>query len=54
LKRDAKNGGAPHKPILMLSIISLFQKGIFTDNQINILPELVASLPSFAVKTSLK
>ncbi len=43
LKRDAKNGGAPHKPILLLSIISLFQKEIFTNNQISILPELVAS-----------
>jgi putative restriction endonuclease len=43
LKRDAKNGGAPHKPILLLSVISLFEKGIFTDNQIYVLPELVAS-----------
>ena len=46
LKRDAKNGGAPHKPILFLSIIRLFEKGIFTDNQIHILPELVASFKS--------
>ena len=46
LKRDAKNGGAPHKPILLLSIIRLFEKGIFTDNQIHILPELVASFKS--------
>jgi len=43
LKRDGKNGGAPHKPILLLSIIRLFEKGIFTSNQIHILPELVAS-----------
>ena len=43
LKRDMKNGGAPHKPILLLSIISLFEKDIYTDNQIFILPELVAS-----------
>ncbi|GHV66799.1 HNH endonuclease [Bacteroidia bacterium] len=43
LKRDMKNGGAPHKPILLLSVISLFEKGIFTNNQIDILPELVAS-----------
>jgi len=28
LKRDVNNGDAPHKPILLLSIISLFQKGI--------------------------
>ncbi|HRO75462.1 MAG TPA: HNH endonuclease [Crocinitomicaceae bacterium] len=46
LKRDAKNGGAPHKPILLLSIIRLFEKGIFTNNQIHILPELVTSFKS--------
>lgn len=46
LKRDAKNGGAPHKPILLLSIIRLFEKGIFNNNQIHILPELVASFKS--------
>jgi putative restriction endonuclease len=38
-----KNGGAPHKPILLLSVISLFQKDIYTNNQIFILPELVSS-----------
>ncbi|MDR0864665.1 MAG: HNH endonuclease [Candidatus Symbiothrix sp.] len=38
-----KNGGAPHKPILLLSVIRLFEKGIFTDNLIYVLPELVAS-----------
>jgi putative restriction endonuclease len=38
-----KNGGAPHKPILLLSIIRLFENGIFTNNQIYVLPELVAS-----------
>jgi len=46
LKRDAKNGGAPHKPILLLSIIRLFEKGIFTNGQIHILPELVGSFKS--------
>jgi putative restriction endonuclease len=46
LKRDAKYGGAPHKPILLLSIIRLFEKGIFINNQIHILPELVASFKS--------
>ena len=46
LKRDAKNGGAPHKPILLLSIIRLFERGIFINNQIYILPELVASFKS--------
>jgi len=43
LKRDMKNGGAPHKPILLLSIIRLFENGIFINNQIYVLPELVAS-----------
>jgi putative restriction endonuclease len=38
-----KNGGAPHKPILLLSIIRLFENGIFTNNPICVLPELVAS-----------
>ncbi|MDO4729235.1 MAG: HNH endonuclease [Bacteroidota bacterium] len=46
LKRDAKNGGAPHKPILLLSIIRLFENGLFTNNQIYILPELVAAFKS--------
>lgn len=46
LKRDAKNGGAPHKPILLLSIIHLFEKQIYTNNYIEILPELVASFKS--------
>jgi putative restriction endonuclease len=46
LKRDKKNGGAPHKPILLLSIIRLFEKEIFTGNQISVLPELVAAFKS--------
>jgi putative restriction endonuclease len=32
LKRDMKNGGAPHKPILLLAIIRLFENGIFTNH----------------------
>ncbi len=43
LRRDMKNGGAPHKPVLLLSVISLFEKGIFTNDYIFVLPELVAS-----------
>jgi putative restriction endonuclease len=46
LKRDAKNGGAPHKPILLLSIIQLFESGSFTNSQVYIIPELVASFRS--------
>ncbi|MDR1983560.1 MAG: hypothetical protein LBQ28_01875, partial [Prevotellaceae bacterium] len=41
-----KNGGAPHKPILLLSVISLFEKDLFANNQIYVLPELVASFKS--------
>jgi putative restriction endonuclease len=40
LKRDSKNSGAPHKPILLLSIIDLFEKEILSDNHIYILLEL--------------
>lgn len=46
LKRDAKNGGAPHKPVLLLSIMQLFEEQIYTDHQIYILPELVAAFKS--------
>jgi putative restriction endonuclease len=41
-----KNGGAPHKPILLLSVIRLFENGLLTNNQIYVLPELVASFKS--------
>jgi putative restriction endonuclease len=41
-----KNGGAPHKPILLFSIIHLFENGIFTDSLIYVLSELVASFKS--------
>lgn len=46
LKRDNKNGGAPHKPILLLSIINLYEIGLIYNNQIFILPELVSSFKS--------
>lgn len=46
LKRDRKNGGAPHKPILLLSVIRMFEQGIFKDRRIEIIPELVASFNS--------
>ena len=46
LKRDRKNGGAPHKPILLLSVIRMFEKGVFRDRRIEIIPELVASFNS--------
>lgn len=46
LKRDAKNGGAPHKPVLLLSIIQLFEQGIFVNQHVFLLPELVAAFKS--------
>jgi putative restriction endonuclease len=41
LRRDFKNGGAPHKPILLISLIQAFQQNLYNTNQITILPELV-------------
>lgn len=37
-----KYGKAPHKPILLLSFIELFEKGEITENKVYISPELVA------------
>lgn len=46
LRRDKKNGGAPHKPILLLSIINLFERNIIDSNKIHITPELVSFFKS--------
>lgn len=46
LRRDSKNGGAPHKPILLISLIQSFQQDIYKSNQITILPELVGLFKS--------
>jgi putative restriction endonuclease len=46
LKRSASNGGAPHKPILLLSILSLVRKGDVTNNRIEITPSLVLEFKS--------
>lgn len=46
LKRDSKNGGAPHKPVLLLSVLQMFEQGVFCDNRIYVIPELVASFKS--------
>jgi putative restriction endonuclease len=43
LRRDTKNGGAPHKPILLLSIIHEYELGRISDNRIFITPELTHS-----------
>jgi putative restriction endonuclease len=46
LKRSATNGGAPHKPILLLSILSLIRKGEISFNRIEITPSLVLEFKS--------
>jgi len=42
LKRDNKSGGAPHKPILMLSIIDCIENKFINSSKIYITPELVS------------
>ena len=41
LRRDNKYGGAPHKPIMILSVISNIETGLIKSNKIFITPELV-------------
>ncbi len=41
LRRDNKYGGAPHKPIMILSLISNIETGLIKSNKIFITPELV-------------
>jgi putative restriction endonuclease len=41
LHRSMSNGGAPHKPVLLLSILELVGKGEIGNNRIAITPELV-------------
>ena len=43
LRRDAKNGGSPHKPIMLLSVIEQIRNNHITNNQIYITPELIAT-----------
>ncbi len=43
LRRDYKKGGAPHKPLLLLSIIQLFESGVINRDKIFISPELVGT-----------
>jgi putative restriction endonuclease len=42
LRLDRSHGVAPHKPILLLSVLQTYQNGINTDSRIYITPELVA------------
>jgi putative restriction endonuclease len=46
LRRDSKNGGAPHKPILLISLIQAIQQNLFNSNKIFIIPELVGLFKS--------
>jgi putative restriction endonuclease len=46
LRRDAKNGGAPHKPILLLAALELVRLGEIYTNRIEITPELVLEFKS--------
>lgn len=43
LKVDRARGVAPHKPILLLSVIELVQQGHIKQNQIYLSPELIAT-----------
>ena len=46
LRRDRKNGGAPHKPIMLISLIQAFQQNFLTSNEIPVIPELVGLFKS--------
>ncbi len=41
LRRDNKYGGAPHKPIMVLSVIANIETGLINSNKIYVTPELV-------------
>lgn len=46
LRRDYKYGGAPHKPVLLISVIQAYQQKIFKTSQVSIIPELVGLFKS--------
>ena len=46
LRIDRAHGVAPHKPILLISVLQTFQNGINTNQRIYITPELVALFKS--------
>ena len=47
LKRDMSKGGAPHKPILLLSVLHEFAAGRIVGNQIFITPELTRTFSNY-------
>ena len=47
LKRDKKNGGAPHKPILLLSIVAMYARNELDSNEISVSAELLSYFKTF-------
>lgn len=47
LRVDKARGTAPHKPILLLAVLGLFEKGKFSRNEIYLSPELTANFLKF-------
>jgi len=47
LRVDRARGTAPHKPILLLTVLDLFEKGYFARNEIYLSPELTANFLKF-------
>ncbi len=47
LRRDQKNGGAPHKPVLLLSVLNGIEKGLITDSRVYVSPGLVGIFKSY-------
>jgi len=47
LRVDKTRGAAPHKPILLLTVLDLFEKGLITRNEIYLSPELTANFLKF-------
>jgi len=41
-KKDKKQGGAPHKPVLLLAVLQLIENGYIKTNRIYLSPELVS------------
>jgi putative restriction endonuclease len=48
--KNKEYGKAPHKPILLLSVIELIEEGIIRENKIQISPELVATFQKLWLK----
>ena len=46
LRRDRKAGGAPHKPVLLLSLIDQYEKGLIAGHKVYLSPDLVGSFKS--------